>query len=326
MTTPSNGMKKLIGNGTKLKLLNVKLFYYCIVFPLSLLPLRILYLITDLFYLIFLVFPYRKRVVRENINRSFPNKTIEEKRRIERKFYKHFTDLFAESVKNLSISKKELSKRIKVQNPEIMDKLLKENKGVLLSSGHYNNWEWLITSQNLLFKHQAMGIGMPLTSKFWDKKLNERRARNGMLIVNAKNLKENLTKEFNPPIAILILGDQSPADTHKSYWMNFLNQTTAVQFGTEQLANEYDFAVVHFILKKVKRGYYTMDLELITDDAKSLNWGEITEKQTQLLEKAIIQQPEFWIWSHKRWKRTLPEDMDALKVQQKAKFEAKYRS
>jgi KDO2-lipid IV(A) lauroyltransferase len=303
----------------------VKFLYYFIVYPLSLLPLRLLYLVTDFFFLIFLIFPYRKRVVRTNIERSFPNKTLKERRRIERNFYHHFTDLIAESVKNLSISKKQLLKRITVKNPEIMDQLFHKNQGVLLSSGHYNNWEWLITSQNLLFKHQAMGIGMPLTSKFWDKKLNERRARTGMNIVSAKNLKENLLKKHEKPLAILILGDQSPGDSLKSYWMNFLNQTTAVQFGTEQLANEYNFAVVHFILHKIKRGYYSMELQLISDDTKSLNWGEITEKQTQLLEKAIIDKPEFWIWSHKRWKRTLPDDINALKTEQKAKFEARYR-
>jgi len=303
----------------------VKFLYYFIVYPLSLLPLRLLYLVTDFFYIIFLIFPYRKHVVRTNIERSFPNKTLNERKYIERKFYRHFTDLIAESVKNLSISKKQLLKRIAVKNPEIMNQLFHKNQGVLLSSGHYNNWEWLITSQNLLFQHQAMGIGMPLTSKFWDKKLNERRARTGMNIVSAKNLKENLLKKHEKPLAILILGDQSPGDSLKSYWMNFLNQTTAVQFGTEQLANEYNFAVVHFILHKIKRGYYSMELQLITDDAKSLSWGKITEKQTQLLEKAIIDKPEFWIWSHKRWKRTLPEDINALKTEQKAKFEARYR-
>jgi KDO2-lipid IV(A) lauroyltransferase len=134
----------------------MKLLYYFVIFPISLLPLRVLYCITDIAYLVFLIFPYRKNVVRGNIQRSFPNKNSKEHRKIERKFYKHFTDLLAESIKNLSISEKALLKRMKVRNPELMDSLYAQKKGVLLSSGHYNNWEWLITSQNLLFKHPLL--------------------------------------------------------------------------------------------------------------------------------------------------------------------------
>lgn len=305
-----------------------KIAYYIFVIPLSYLPLRVLYIFTDFLYFTLIYFiPYRRIVVRKNLTNSFPEKSLDEIKEIERKFYKHFTDLLAEGIKNLTISQKELSKRIKVENPELMDQLYSQNKSVLLVSGHYNNWEWLITSQNNLFQHQAMGIGMPLTSKFWDKKLNKRRSRFGMRVVNAKNLKENISNEINiKPIAILILSDQSPGDSKKSYWMNFLNQQTAVIFGTEQMANEYDFAVVFFKMMKIKRGYYKMVLELITDTPKELAWGEITEKHTHLLEDEIVKNPQFWIWSHKRWKRDIPQDLEALRLEQKAKFESRYRN
>ena len=305
-----------------------KIAYYIFVIPLSYLPLRVLYIFTDFLYFTLLYFiPYRRKVVRKNLTNSFPEKSLKEIKEIERKFYRHFTDLLAEGIKNLTISQKELSKRIKVENPQLMHKLYSQNKSVLLVSGHYNNWEWLITSQNNLFQHQAMGIGMPLTSKFWDKKINERRSRFGMRVVNAKNLKESITSELEiKQIAILILSDQSPSDSRKSYWMNFLNQQSAVIFGTEQMANEYDFAVVFFKMIKVKRGYYKMVLELITDKPKELTWGQITEKHTHLLEDEIVKNPQFWIWSHKRWKRDIPKDLEALKVEQKAKFESRYRN
>ena len=305
-----------------------KITYYIFVIPLSYLPLCVLYIFTDFLYFTLLYFiPYRRKVVRKNLTNSFPEKSLKEIKEIERKFYKHFTDLLAEGIKNLTISQKELSKRIKVENSQLMHKLYSQNKSVLLVSGHYNNWEWLITSQNNLFQHQAMGIGMPLTSKFWDKKINERRSRFGMRVVNAKNLKESITSELEiKQIAILILSDQSPSDSRKSYWMNFLNQQSAVIFGTEQMANEYDFAVVFFKMIKVKRGYYKMVLELITDKPKELTWGQITEKHTHLLEDEIVKNPQFWIWSHKRWKRDIPKDLEALKVEQKAKFESRYRN
>ena len=304
-----------------------KILYYLVVLPISYLPLWVLYIVSDLLFLLLLFFiPYRRKVVRMNLKNSFPDKTNQELRTIERKFYRHFTDLLVESVKNLSISKKSIAKRVTVKNPEVLDKLYDKGKSVLLVSGHYNNWEWIITTQNTLFKHKAFGIGKPLTSTFWDKKINARRSRFGMTVIHAGNLKQNLKNDKNNPIATLILGDQSPGDSHKSYWMNFLHQDTAVVFGTEQLANEYDFAVVYFILNKVKRGYYQMELKLVTEEPRTLDWGEITEKHTKMLEKDIQEKPEFWIWTHKRWKREKVKDIHSFKQQQIEKFNKRYRS
>jgi len=304
-----------------------KILYYLIVLPISYLPLKVLYLISDfLSFVLIYGIPYRKKVIRKNLLNSFPEKTLDEIKTLEQKFYRHFTDLLVEGVKNLTISTKQLSKRLIVENSEIMDQLYAQNKSVLLVSGHYNNWEWIITSQSRLFKHKALGIGMPLTSKFWDKKVNDKRSRNGMTVVHAKNLKNSLQNLKDTPTAILILGDQSPGDSLKSYWMQFLHQETAVLFGTEQLANEYDYAVVYFTIKKIKRGYYKMALELITNKPKELEWGEITEKHTHLLEKEIVGNPENWLWTHKRWKRNIPENLAALKLEQQGKFNSKYRS
>jgi len=302
-----------------------KFAYYAIVLPLSYLPLGVLYLLTDLFYLLLItVIPYRKKVIEENLKKSFPEKSEKELKSIKRKFYRHFCDLLAEGIKNLSISKKELERRFKVVNPEIMDELFQKNKSVILVSGHYNNWEWLITSQNFLFKHQAMGIGMPLTSKFWDKKINERRERFGMKVVHSKNFKDEIYKQSEKPIAILTLSDQSPGDARKSYWMEFLNQQSAILFGTELMAHQYDFAVVFFIVKKIKRGFYKMELILLCEDPKTMKWGEITEKHIHLLEKEIKKVPHQWIWSHKRWKRTIPEDLEELKKEQHATFAKRF--
>ncbi len=304
-----------------------KIVFYVFVYPSSHLPLGILYFFTDVFYVfIYYIIGYRKKVIFQNLRNSFPEKSEQEIKSIAQKFYRHFTDLLAEGVKNLSISQKQLLKRVKIENPELMQRLYNENRSVLLVSGHYNNWELLITSQSLLFPHQAVGIGKPLTSKFWDKKLNELRARNGMRIINSRNVNEKLTKWKDESIAILSLSDQSPGDSFKSYWMEFLNQPTAVLFGTELLANEYDMAVVFFHMKKVKRGHYTIEMELITENSRNEPYGLITEAHTKKLEQIIQQKPEFWLWSHKRWKREIPEDLAELKAEQKKRFEQKYRS
>jgi KDO2-lipid IV(A) lauroyltransferase len=264
-------------------------------------------------------------VIAENIQRAFPDFTAKEHKKIRRKFYRHFSDLLIEGIKNLSISKGELRKRFRVNNPELMDNLFQQNKSVLLVSGHYGNWEWLITSQAFLFSHRAIGIGMPLTSKFWDKKVNERRERFGMTVVNSKNFKNELENKGSAPVAVLTLSDQSPVDSRKSFWTRFLRQETAVLFGTEQMAHEFDMAVVYFSVNKIKRGYYEMNLELIVEESHTFNWGEITELHTRKLENTIYQRPELWLWSHKRWKREVPKDLETLRETQKIKFNDRFK-
>lgn len=301
-----------------------QLAWYFFVYPLSHLPLSILYLFSDLFYgLLITVFPYRKKVIEENLRRSFPEKTQREIHQLRKQFYQHFADLVIEGVKNLFISEGELLRRMKVRNPEIMQALFEQKKSVLLVSGHYNNWEWLISAQAKLFPHKAFGIGMPMSNKFWDKKVNTCRERLGMHVIHAANYKTVFENE-KQPFAVLNLSDQAPGDVTKAYWTRFLNQDTPVIFGTEFIAHEYNFEVVGFIIHKVKRGYYEIELQEITFEKETVHYGEITEQHTRLLEKAIIQHPENWLWSHKRWKRTKPENLDLLKVEQKKRFENRF--
>jgi len=299
--------------------------YYLFVLPLSWLPLGILYRLSDLFYLILItVFPYRKVVIENNLKRSFPHLSDQESKRIKRKFYRHFADILVEGIANLYMSEKQLRKRLKVRNPQVMEELFLKKKSVILVSGHYNNWEWLISAQNFLFPHQAMGIGMPMTIKFWDRKVNQRRQRFGMKVVHSGNFKQEIEEHMNHPIAVLTLADQSPGNSRKSYWMEFLHQQTAVLFGTEMMAHSYNMSVVFFRIQKVRRGYYELELELITEEPKKMNWGKITEAHTHLLEKEIYHKPEYWIWSHKRWKREIPTDLDQLKKEQNEKFNAHF--
>lgn len=290
-------------------------------------PLWLIYLLSDVFYLVIrFVVPYRKKVVLENIKNSFPDLSEAEHKKIAKKFYKYFSNLFAESIKNLTISEKNLRKRLTVKNPEIMEDLRREGRDVLFLSSHYNNWEFLINGQSLLFNFQAIGIGMPLSNKFWDEKLNARRERFGMKVVNSNNYREVLASYSDSLTATLILNDQSPGKNENCYWCTFLGQETAFYFGAEIMANQMDAAVVNAIIHKKKRGYYELELELITKDAKSEEYGAITDKYVGALEKAIIAQPEFWLWSHKRWKKGVPENLSELKANHKKRFQEKFRS
>lgn len=300
------------------------LLYYCIVYPLSLLPLWILYRMSDLIFLLFMsVLPYRKKVVKANIERSFPDLSSKDQAVLVRGFYRHFSDLLIESIKNLSISKDELLRRMTVINPEVLQNLQKNGKSTIFVSGHFNNWEWFITAQALLVPNASYGIGMPLSNGFWDKKLTERRQRFGLTVVHAQNYKTMFNQ--SKPVSVLVLSDQAPADARKSYWMEFLHQQTPILFGVEQMANEFDLNVVYFQLKKVKRGYYEIEFKTLTTEARSLSYGQLTEQHVQLLEQSILEEPCHWLWSHKRWKREIPSDLKDLKSIQRSKFEEKFR-
>lgn len=305
------------------------ILYHIVVKPLSFLPLWISYRFADFFYLLLItILPYRKKVISQNLERSFPEKSKQELVKIRRAFYRQFSDMLIEGIKNFTISDKELVNRYKINNPALMQELYEEGRSVLLVSAHYMNWEWMITGQALFFSHQAVGIGMPLSSGFWDKKINNLRSRFGMHVIHSKIVKETFDnyQKHEIPTATLTLSDQSPGDSRKSYWMNFLHQPTAVLFGAEQLANTYNQAVVFYLPQKVKRGYYEIQLELITKEPRTLAWGELTEKHTKLLEKRILEEPGPWLWSHKRWKRAIPIDLDQLKQEQREKFNRQFRN
>jgi KDO2-lipid IV(A) lauroyltransferase len=300
------------------------ILYYCLVYPLSRLPLWILYRLSDFLFLLFItIIPYRKKVVKRNIEQSFPDLSKKDQSILIRGFYRHFSDLLIESIKNLSISKKELQKRLQITNPEILESLQQKGKSILFVSGHFNNWEWFITGQTSIVPFQSFGIGMPLSNGFWDKKLTERRQRFGLTVVNAQTYKSMF--KLKHPISLLVLSDQAPADARKSYWMDFLQQSTPILFGVEQMANEFDLSVVYFSMNKIKRGHYSVEFKILTEEPKSLPYGVLTEKHVKLLEESITDQPCNWLWSHKRWKRDIPNDLGELKRMQQAKFEEKYR-
>jgi len=282
--------------------------------------------LSDLLYL-FLIsfFPYRKKVIDRNLKSSFPKLTNQELKRLRNQFYRHFSDLIVEGIKNLTISKKELQRRLIVENPEFLDILKNENKSVLLISGHYGNWEWMITSLAFLSPFKAIGIGMPLTNSFWNKSLNERRSRFGLQVVHSGNYKDAINVKQGPK-AILTLSDQSPGSSENAYWTTFLNQTTAVLFGSEFMAHEYQFTPVFFSIRKVKRGFYKLHLTPFERPLNELNYGDLTEWHTHLLEQEIQQNPSYWLWSHKRWKRQIPDDLIQLQASQKERFQNRFRS
>ena len=307
----------------QIQFLSGALLYFGLVLPLSYLPLRILYLIADLIYfLLCTILPYRKKVIEHNLKLAFPTKSNEERKQIQKDFYRYFADLLVESIKNLTISEKELAARFQVANPEMIAQINALNKPILLVAGHYNNWEWLINSQALWFKQNNFGIGMPLSHPFWNYKLTQRRERFGLSVVNANNY-QSAFKNKNP--LVLVLADQAPSSPNNCLWLPFLGQESAVIFGPEYMANLYDCAVIFTNITNYKRGYYNITLEVLVEKTKELPYQALTRLHLQKLEAQIRQNPARWLWSHKRWKHQKPANWAQTSQALQKKFEQKFR-
>ncbi|MBO6661433.1 MAG: lysophospholipid acyltransferase family protein [Roseivirga sp.] len=280
------------------------LFYYLVVFPISRMPWWMVYGFSDFLYWTgYKVFRYRTKVVNTNLKKSFPEKSAAEIKDIRRKFYRHFCDVMLEGIKMQTMTAEELAIKQTVSNPEIVDHLFEQGKGLIICTGHYNNWEYVATGINPWFKHQTLGIYHQFKSEFFERKMLEARSKTGMLLVSRKAVREGFFEEHKDPYAIFFGVDQSPTIAKKVYWMEFLNQETPVAFGAEKYAKERNYAVVFAKNEKVKRGHYRMTLEILNEDPLNTAHGEITEMHHKTLEKIIQEQPEYWLWSHKRWKR-----------------------
>lgn len=283
------------------------LFYYGVIIPISRLPFSLLYGLSDfMYYVMYYLAGYRKKVVLKNIKNSFPEKTNTEHVEIAKKFYRHFCDLTLESLKVFTISEKEVHERMVLKNPEVSDKYFNQGRSVIIAGGHYNNWELFAVAIDSMVKHQTIAIYKPLTSKYFDQKMRETRSKYGLRMISTKIVKEVFESERNNLTATIFGIDQSPPYTAKAHWMTFLNQDTGVLFGTEKYAREYNYPVLFARINKEKRGYYTFEFTGEWDNPQKTAHGEITEKITRMLEQDIIDRPEFWLWSHKRWKHKRP--------------------
>ena len=279
-----------------------KIFYYILILPLSLLPYPLLYLLSDIIFLImYRVIGYRKEVVFTNLKNSFPNKSKQELKKIMSDFYRHLCDIIMESVKGFTISEKQLRKRLIIKNPEFSNYFADKGQSIIFVGGHFNNWEICAQAFAMYSNHKCIGIYKPLSNAFINDKIYTSRSKYGMHLISMKQTKKSF-EDGDEPKAIVFGSDQNPANPKRAHWMQFLNQDTSVLFGVERYAKEYDWPVVFVSISKVKRGHYEVEYSLITDSPTEQPHGKITEDFTKRLEQDIINQPQYWLWSHKRWK------------------------
>lgn len=277
---------------------------------LSLMPFWLLYVISDIIYFfIYHVAGYRRKVVQQNLQNAFPEKTDVERKDIERKFYHHFCDLIVETIKAISISPAQLSKRVTATNPELVQKLLGIDKKIVAVAGHYCNWELLALAITSITDKKFMIIYKPLSNSVFDRFFIRVRSRFRGIPVAMKLILRKMVELKNEPFITVLLGDQTPVKHESTYFTNFLNQPTAVFLGLEKMAKSFDCLVYYCDMRKVKRGYYTYTAVSLIDDPKEAQPHEITKAHVHYLESVIREQPQYWLWSHRRWKFK-PEDVE----------------
>ncbi|MBP5516011.1 MAG: lysophospholipid acyltransferase family protein [Bacteroidales bacterium] len=280
---------------------------YNILLLFAYLPLWLHYCFATLLWpVVYYLFRYRVKVVRTNLEHSFPNMGKKELRKLERQYYRHMMDLLAEGLYNLRAPIHRVARHYHFENAYILEPYYAANRSVVLMSAHYNNWEYMITSLDRRISHHGIGVGKPLDNKRFGRFITARRARYGTEIVDQTDVRQTMAfyDQWHVPVAYMMLSDQSPSNPHRSYWTNFLNQDTAFLFGAEHFAKKYDMPVFLYDVKKTSRGMYTVHFELLTDKPQELPDGEITQRYACHLETMIQQEPQYWLWSHRRWKLT----------------------
>ena len=286
----------------------MNLLVYIILYPLiwiiSKSSFRLIYLFSDFLYLIlYHVISYRKKLVRKNLALALPEKTFLERKIIEKKYYKHLSDLFLESFKSLNISEVDIKKRYRFKNIELLDELYKKKKNIILMGGHYASWEWFFIIDRLT-DYRINAIYKKLSNKYFDSLIKKIRSKyNGNLISTKNTFKEILKNTKLKGLNIYgFASDQSPKKNKATYWNNFLNNFVPFHTGAEIIAKKYDMAVVYMNVEKVKRGYYLASFELITDKPTKYKDFKITEDFIKLLENQILKAPEYYTWTHNRFK------------------------
>lgn len=283
---------------------------YILIYPvlwfISILPFRVLYVVSDgLYLLLYYIIGYRKKVVNSNLKLVFPEKTDIEISVIRKKFYKHLCDMFLEMAKTMTISEKELKKRFKIVNPEALQRLEALNKSVILIFGHYASWEWSIVIQNYI-NFKGLAVYKRLANKYFDKLVKAIRSKFNTDLISTKETIHVINDMESKGIKSItgFLSDQSPRLTKEAYWGTFMGIEVPCFTGAERLAKKLDLTTAYLKVTKVKRGYYEAEVMMLAENPNDYKNYELTNMFLQELEKQIYEAPEYYLWTHKRWKHT----------------------
>ena len=269
----------------------------------SKIPFPLLYLLSSfLYYLIYYVLRYRKKVVFNNLRNSFPEKDEKEITKTAKGFYKNLLDVILETIKMMTISEDELIKRVDIENLEVLQKFYHQKRSVIVLTAHQCNWEWLTGSSTLQISHAVDAVYLQLTNEFSERLMKDIRSRFGGNLVEKKDFVKSLIARKDILKVNALLADQSPGDGANALWTNFLHQESKFFTGAEKIAIKLDLPVLYIEMWRVKRGFYKAKFSVLTDDPGNTEKNEITLRYVNALEKTIRESPSDWLWSHKRWK------------------------
>ncbi len=277
---------------------------YPILWIISRLPFKVLYVVSDCVYLLlFYVIGYRKKTVLDNLKLVFPHKPKKELLAIRKKFYKHLSDMFLEMTKTMSISEKELKKRFRIKNPHEFKRLESLDKSIILIFGHYASWEWSIILQNYI-NFKGLGVYKPLKNPHFDNLVKRIRSKFNTQLISTKETINTITKFENSGKRTItgFLSDQSPRASKDVYWGRFMGIKVPCYTGAERLAKKLDFTTAYLKINKVKRGFYEAEIVTLAENSKSFADYQLTDVFLNELEKQIMDKPEYYFWTHKRWK------------------------
>jgi KDO2-lipid IV(A) lauroyltransferase len=273
------------------------------IYLLSLLPFRLLYIISDGIFLVFYyVVRYRRRVIDENLRNAFPEKSKADRNEIRKSYTHYLTDMLVETVKLLTITGAEVTKRVSVPNPESVTRAFGNGQSVIGVLGHYGNWELAGLRFGQLFDERRIIVYKPLSNKFFDKVVIKMRSKFGATLVSMKETIRKLVEYKNERTMTVLVGDQTPAKPEVKYFTPFLNQSTAVFLGVEKLAKSTNSVVVFCDMRRIKRGHYQCTFVPLFENPALTEEYEITKAHVQYLEQVIRHEPQYWLWSHRRWK------------------------
>lgn len=279
-------------------------FLFKIIILFSKLPLRVLYIISDIiFFLMYHLVGYRKKVVTENLKNSFPHKTSDEIYKIRKTFYRNFSDYIVETLKSFTISSHELRVRVQHLNQDVFHEAKSENKNVILLTGHVFNWEWFNALATIIPQENCFPVYRKVQNSFWEERIKGIRNRFGNSALEAKEVIRHIFRNPNDGNSVyMFVADQTPHVSEVSYGLNFMNQKTPAFIGYDKLSTRMDLAFVFCEMKKVKRGYYQINYYRIYPDGEKFVEHEVVKKFHKLLENTINKRPDNYLWSHRRWK------------------------
>jgi KDO2-lipid IV(A) lauroyltransferase len=281
---------------------------YGLLYLISLIPFFIIYRISDfVYFLLFHVLDYRKKVVMKNLEIAFPEKTAIEREKIARQFYKNLVDTFIESIKMLSMSRREINKRA-VMDITPMIPLIEQGKNIQMHSGHQMNWEYANWALSYQMTIPLVGVYAKIGNEAVDRLFRKLRSQGGTVLVSTDEFKSKAHTVFKKQYAIGLIADQNPARPHAAYWLNFFDRPVSFPTGPETGARKNNPAIVFVKFIRVKRGYYRYEVNVVTTDGASFKEGELTRMYRDFLEDTIRKDPSNYLWTHRRWRRPfLPE-------------------